>query len=93
MKLRIIEAEYHRNGIGGVGCFVVKFKEFGKRDTAKIATFYPEEEEKEFTQVFDPSDINYCYRSYDHFWGPLKEHEEEIEGMAFPNLWANRKES
>jgi hypothetical protein len=86
MKLKIIDAEYHRNGVCGAGCFVVKFKEFGKRDTTKIAVFYPEDDEKEFTQVLNPEDIHDRYRSYDYFWRLLKDCLAEIEEIAFPHI-------
>jgi len=86
MKLKIIDAKYHRNGVGGAGCFVVKFKELGKQDEAKVAVFYPDDKEKEHTQVLNPGDIRDCYRGYDYFWQSLKDCLVEIEAAAFPGL-------
>jgi hypothetical protein len=48
--------------------------------------FYPEDDEKEFTQVLNPEDIHDRYRSYDYFWRLLKDCLAEIEEIAFPHI-------
>lgn len=87
MKLNIKDAEFHRNGVGGAGAFIVKFQwKEGRVQRDMMAVFYPEEEDKEYTQVFIPDDIGMCWRSADVFWPELKKRQGEIEHLAFPGI-------
>jgi len=85
--VKILDASYHRNGAGGVGCFIVRFdyKGTGTPKETLMATFYPDA--RGYTQVFDPLDIvSAKFRSADYFWPLLIAEEKTIDILCFGSI-------
>ena len=82
-KVTINGANYHRNGIGGIGfiCLSISFKNDNRETVHAIATIETDDEKGakyESCRIVNPVDVNDCYRG-DVFGHGIADHIKGIE--------------
>jgi hypothetical protein len=81
-NIEVTEAKYHRNGVGGSGCYIVKFNahgDTGERETLLAVCFLNEDSDTGLNKwtpeiaVIMPDNLNRAKRGADYYGDELVE--------------------